>query len=54
MSKLTDNQQRIVEQHFMRFLWIPEMEFFAEMTSLELIEFFDFHGYEMPLLDSGQ
>ena len=36
----------------MRFFGIPEIEFFAEITGFETIEFFDLHGEERPSLNT--
>lgn len=52
-SKIDSSQeQRIVEQHPMRFFSIPEIENFAYQTGFEVVEFFDLHSNGKPSLET--
>jgi SAM-dependent methyltransferase len=51
-SKHSDQSQRIVEQHPMRFFSIPEIELFAQLTGFEVIEFFHLDSDSKPSLNT--
>ena len=51
-SKISEEKQRIVEQHSMRFFSIPEIQLFANKSGFEVVEFFNLHGEESPSLDT--
>ena len=51
-SKISQEKQRIVEQHSMRFFSMPEIQFFANNSGFEVLEFFNLHAEESPSLDT--
>jgi SAM-dependent methyltransferase len=51
-SKVSEEKQRIVEEHSMRFFSIPEIQLFANNSGFEVLEFFNLHGEDRPSLDT--
>jgi SAM-dependent methyltransferase len=51
-SKVSEEKQRIIEEHSMRFFSMPEIQLFANNSGFEVLEFFNLHGEEIPSLDT--